>query len=280
MKLWIIGLLALFTFFAAAEDGENVSVQRELAQDEPVLLAMNKEKQDDKDDTSASNNGFAFRSFQFLKDHSVEVGVELPLNLGVHGSILLTDTTYIRLGGGYVYEKFLGVFSAVAPRFGYITKAQADLMVDVLKSSLYLDGRIGWRPYAKSREGGPYIELGISSMLFGKGKTDAATVRKALDVGDDINDIEAHFSVKSNVYNATFHLGYQIPFAKNLRLNVDAGIMKIFHAQPVKLSSVELERLPQKLEQLPQDKYNKLSKLLVEKGWVFPTVSVWISFMF
>jgi len=40
MKLWIIGLLALFTFFATAEEGENVSVQRELEKNESVLLAM------------------------------------------------------------------------------------------------------------------------------------------------------------------------------------------------------------------------------------------------
>ena len=162
MKLWIIGFLMGAGFFARAETGENPPVQGE-----PVFMAMAEENEGDSSD---SNRSFAFRSFQFLKDHSVEVGVELPLNFGIHGSIRLTDTAYVRLGVGQVYEKFLGVFSEVAPRFGYISEDQADLMVDVLKGSLYLDGRIGWIPYAKSREGGPYIELGISSMLFGKGE--------------------------------------------------------------------------------------------------------------
>ena len=269
-------MLALFTFFAAAEDGENVSVQRELAQDEPVLLAMNKEKQDDKDDTSASNNGFAFRSFQFLKNHSVEVGVELPLNFGAHGSIRLTDTTYFRLGGGWVYEKFLGTFSEVAPHFGYISEDEAHLIVDVLKSSWYLDARMGWMPYATVHKGGPYIELGVSSMFFGKGETDADTLGSTLDAGDDL---EQTYSVKSNVYNATFHLGYQIPFAKNLRLNVGAGIVKIFHVDAVKsVDTVESDSL--ELKQLSAEKYKKLRKLLVEKGWIFPTVSVSLSFMF
>lgn len=276
MKLWIIGLLALFTFFAAAEDGENVSVQRELALDEPVLLAMNKEKQDEKEDASASNNGFAFRSFQFLKNHSVEVGVELPLNFGAHGSIRLTDTTYFRLGGGWVYEKFLGVFSKVAPHFGYISEDEAHLIVDVLKSSWYLDARAGWMPYATVHKGGPYIELGISSMFFGQGKSDADTLRKTIGAGDDLEKI---YSVKSNVYNATFHLGYQIPFAKNLRLNVDAGIVKIFHVNAVKsVDATESDSL--NLTPLPPEKYKKLRKLLVEKGWIFPTVSVALSFMF
>ena len=262
MRLWVIGLLVIVAFSASAEDGENVSLQRELAQDEPVLLAMNKEKQDD---ISASNNGFAFRSFQFLKNHSVEVGVELPLNFGAHGSIRLTDTTYVRLGGGLVYEKFLGVFSRVAPKFGYISEDEAHLIVDVLKNSWYLDARMGWMPYATAHKGGPYIELGISSMFFGQGKSDADTL------GED--DIEASYSVKSNVYNATFHLGYQIPFAKNLKLNVAAGVVKIFHAEAVSSDSIELQ-------QLPKEKYKKLRKLLVEKGWIFPTVSVSLSFMF
>ena len=263
MRMWIMGFLTVAAFFAGAETGENPPVQ-----EEPVFTAIAEKNEDNSPDLNAS---FAFRSFQFLKDHSVEVGVELPLNFGVHGSIRLTDTAYVRLGAGYVYEKFLGVFSEVAPYFGYISEDEANLMVDVLKESVYLDGRIGWRPYAKSREGGPYIELGISSMLFGKGESDAYTVSKTLDEGDDI---EKPYSVKSNVYNATFHLGYQIPFAKNLRLNVDTGIVKIFHAQPVKKS------VPVGLKQLSQEKYNKLSELLVKKGWIFPTVSVWISFMF
>lgn len=262
MKLWIIGFLIATAFSAGAEAEENLPVQGE-----PVFMA-----EENEDNNPDSDKSFAFRSFQFLKDHSVEVGVELPLNFGIHGSIRLTDTTYIRLGAGYVYEKFLRVFSTVAPYFKYITEEEADLMVDVLKGSLYLDGRIGWIPYAKSRKGGPYIELGISSMHFGKGEVSAHTVQKTLEEGDDIEG--KPYSIKSNVYNATFHLGYQIPFAENLRLNVDAGIIKVFYASPVKSDSTELT------QKLPQEKHTKLRKLLVEKGWIFPTVSVWISFMF
>ena len=278
MKLWILGLLALFTFSATAEDGENVSVQRELAQDEPVLLAMNKEKQDDKNDTSASDNSFAFRSFQFLKNHSVEVGVELPLNFGAHGSVRLTDTTYVRLGVGQVYEKFLGAFSTVAPHFGYISEDEAHLIVDVLKNSWYLDARMGWMPYATLHKGGPYIELGISSMLFGKGETDADTLGETLGVGA-ADDIEARYSVKSDVYNATFHLGYQIPFAKNLRLNVGVGIVKIFHVDAVK-SADAIESDSLELTPLKEEEYKKLRKLLIEKGWIFPTVSVSLGLVF
>ena len=272
MKLWIIGLLAIFTFPTLAESGENAFLQKDLTQREPVLLAMNKEKQEDSATAghSDANEGFAFRSFQFLKNHSVEVGVELPLNFGIHGSIRVSDTTYIRLGVGQIYEKFLGVFSEIAPKFGYISADEAHLMVDVLKNSLYLDARLGWMPYVTDHRGGPYLGLGISSMLFGQGKTKAETLSNALGVVDEIG---TNYSVKSNVYNATFHLGYQIPVAKNLRLNVDAGIVKIFHTNAVSSNSVELK-------QLPKEKYTKLRDFLVEKGWIFPTISIWVSFMF
>ena len=274
MKFWIIGLFTIFTFSAIAENEEGAFLQEDLIRKEPVLLAMNKEKQENSEAASHSdtNEGFAFRSFQFLQNHSVEVGVELPLNFGIHGSIRVSDTTYVRLGIGQVYEKFLGVFPEIAPKFGYINKNEANLIVDVLKNSLYLDARLGWMPYITDHNGGPYIELGVSSMLFGQGKTDGYTLKNTLKTraGDDIG---ANYSVKSNVYNATFHLGYQIPVAKNLRLNVDAGIVKIFHVNAVSSNSVELE-------QLPKEEYTKLRDFLVEKGWIFPTVSVWVSFMF
>ena len=265
MKLWVIGFLTAAAVFADAGTKESPPPAQ---QEESVFTALAREGESN---SSNSGESFAFRSFQFLKDHSVELGVELPLNLGIHGSVRLTDTTYIRLGAGYVYEKFLGVFSKVAPHFGYISEDEAFLMVDVLKNSVYLDGRIGWRPYAKSHEGGPYAELGISSMLFGKGEVDAHTVRGVLNTGDDI---EKPYSIKSNVYNVTFHLGYQIPFAKNLRLNVDTGIIKVFYASPVQSHSTE------SIQKLPEGKHDSLRRLLVDKGWVFPTVSVWISFMF
>ena len=259
MRQWVIVFLISFILPVGAIAETEVS--------SPVAKPVNLSPSDDTADNSKS---FAFWSFHFLKNHSVELGVELPLNFGVHGSVRFTDTTYVRLGFGWVYEKFLGTFSRVAPHFGYISEDEANLMVDVMKNSLYLDARLGWIPYAKDHEGGPYIEVGISSMLFGPGKVDAGTLRNTLDAGDDIAE---SYSVQSNVYNATFHLGYQIPFEKKLKLNVDVGVIKIFRTDAVASDSMELKALS-------QEKYTELQSLLVKKGWIFPTVSVWISFVF
>lgn len=259
MKLWVIVflILAIFPVMVIAETQKSVSSVTK-------SVSLNSSN----DVASDDDKGFAFWSFHFLKNHSVELGVELPLNFGVHGSIRFTDTAYVRLGFGRVYEKFLGTFSRIAPHFGYISEDEANLMVDIIKNSLYLDGRLGWMPYAKEHEGGPYIEMGISGMLFGQGKVDADTLRRTVDAGDDI---EESYSVQSNIYSATFHLGYQIPFEKKLKLNVDVGVIKIFRTDAIASDSMGA---------LPQEKYTELQALLVEKGWIFPTVSVWISFVF
>ena len=264
MKRWIFVFLTAGGAFSAPAETRGASSLPENP-DSLKLVSAPPAKTRDK--------GFAFHSFHFLKNHSVELGVEVPLNFGIHGSVRLTDTTYTRLGFGWIYENFLGVFAKVAPHLGYITEDEANLMIDVIKSSLYLDARLGWMPYMNNYEGGPYIEAGVSGMLFGQGKTDADTLRKTLNTKDDINDIEAGYSVRSNVYNATFHLGYQIPFEKNLKLNIDLGILKIFHLTAAPADSIRLKPLPQK-------KYKELRDLLLKKGWIFPTVSLWLSFKF
>ena len=251
MKFLVFIVFAMSAFAAPAKSGD-------------IRLAKNEVSLQGK-----KGSNFAARSFHFLKDHSVEVGVELPLNFGVHGSVHFNKESYFRLGAGFASEYFLGTFARLAPHFNYISQGEAELIVDIIKDSLYLDTRLGWVPYGKKHAAGPYMELGLSGMLFGKGKTDGLTLKNALNVGETTGK----YSVKSNVDNASFHAGYQIPFEKNLKLNVDVGVVKILHVNPIEKKSVELQALS-------KEDYGKLQDLLVKKGWIFPTVSLWLSFAF
>ena len=257
-------LFALFCllccFFSLSSFGEE-------AQRSPALLSLSSF-----DDEEAERSPALFK-------RSIEVGLEFPLNIGIHGRFRWNRAFYTRTGVGFVSEYFLGTFSRLAPKLGYVNQYESDLIADVIKNSLYLDFRVGYFPYSYfGNEGGPYVEVGASGMLFGggffddeeKGGTSGFTLNEAIGVGDAVRN----YYIKSNVYNVTFHVGYQIPFEDHLRLNLDLGVVKIVYAKVGSQTSELGESLTDE-----EDK-KKLQKFLLKKGWIFPTLSIWLSFKF
>ena len=206
----------------------------------------------------------------YLAGNSIEVGVEYPINFGLHVKTRINGDFYTRFGFGFVTEFFLGSFSKLAPNLGYLNQQEADLISDVLKNSLYTEVRLGWSPYYEKHAGGPYIELGVSGMFLGKGETSGFTLSKAIGVGDES---QSHYSVKSNTYNANLHIGYQLPIEKHINLHVEVGVLKIF-----KIDSMAQETPGFKV--LSEASHSELESFLMDKGWIFPTASVWFGFAF
>ena len=206
-----------------------------------------------------------------LFDYStVEVGFEYPLNFGTHIKYYLSKNFYSRLGVGFMAEFFLGSFAKLAPYLGYLNNHEATVISHIFESSFYTDLRFGWFPYAQSSDGGPYLELGVSGMFFGRGQVSGFTLSKALNL--ELDSV-GHYSIKTNAYNGTLHIGYQIPFER-LKLNIEAGFIKIFHTQ---LRSASVIGAP---NQLNAEQKKVLQRFLHKKGWIFPTASGWIGFSF
>ena len=205
----------------------------------------------------------------------LELGVEYPINFGLHFRYLLLENIYARFGFGFMSKFFLDSFSKVAPSLGFLNAEESKILSDTFQNSMYLDFRLGWIPYFKQTRGGPYIELGLSGALLGKGELGGQTLSQVLP--NSGIDEEELYSAKTNAYNATLHIGYQIPFDK-LKLNLELGIVKVLRANIVDLS--EEQREISNRYNLTDQQKKDFQSFLWKRAWIFPTASAWISFSF
>jgi len=84
------------------------------------------------------------------------------------------------------------------------------------------------------------------------------------------------YSAKTTTYNGTIHIGYSIPFEK-IKFNLEAGVIKIFHAS---FMDLDKDQISIGSEVLSKDQKKLFQNFLEKRGWIFPTVSGWISFSF
>lgn len=201
----------------------------------------------------------------------MELGLEYPLNFGVHLRYIASDTIYTRMGLGFMPNFFLNSFERLAPSFGYLNEETAQVISNTFQNSMYINMGLGWSPYLKETGGGPYIELGVSHNLLGKGEFKGSLLSKTIE--NESFDETKNYSAKTNTYNATVHVGYQIPFEK-IKLNIELGLIKILYAEVLSKTSLSADTL------LNEQQEESFKNFLKEKGWIFPTVSGWISFSF
>lgn len=209
----------------------------------------------------------------FHNQRFIELGLEYPINFGVHLRYLLGESFYTRFGLSFMPRLFLNSFKKLSPSFGYLNEEEADLISNTFENSIYIDFRLAWAPYLQKSVmgGGPYLELGLSGTFYGNGELKGAHLSKVI-TNSSFEELKT-YSVKTNAYNATVHAGYQIPF-EMVKLNIEVGLIKILHADILSVKKVNAPEL------LSAEQKQKFKNFLKKKGWIFPTVSGWISFAF
>jgi len=245
------------------------------SQAETKPLALN-DTPDTVENTYQSNLQLESSSIKnnLLRLPSLEFGLEYPMNFGVQLKYHFHDVSYARFGFGFMSGIFLESFERLSSSLGYLTKHETNLLSDTFRNSMYLDFRVGWIPYFREMKGGPYIELGLSNTLLGKGEIRGGHLSRSLSEGS-FDELET-YSAKTTAYNGTFHIGYSIPFEK-LKFNLELGVIKILQASFMHLSE---DQVPIGTKTLSKSQENLFQDFLQERGWIFPTVSAWISFSF
>ena len=200
-----------------------------------------------------------------------EFGLEYPTNFGVHLRYPLMDGIYTHFGLGFMPEFFLNSFEQFAPSIGHFNEEEAKIISNTFKNSIYLDFRFSWVPYFKQFKGGPYLEIGASGIFFGNGELKGSTLSKVLPQ-TEFDELKK-YSAKTNSYNATVHVGYQIPFEK-VKLNIEVGLIKIIKTDILNVKTLLAPKL------LSKKQKQSFQNFLEKKGWIFPTISGWISFSF
>ena len=280
MFIWIFCLSFVFTPLAYAEVVEITQESASTLKSEVSVISESSTEENDLADFESKDPIETVTTQENLKPVSfsknfLELGVEYPINFGLHFRYLLLEDIYARFGFGFMSKFFLDSFSKIAPSFGFLTAEESKILSDTFQNSMYLDVRLGWIPYFKKTRGGPYIELGLSSALLGKGMLAGQTLSPVLPHSDF--DEEESYSAKTNAYNATLHVGYQIPFDK-LKLNLELGLVKVLKANIIDLSEEQMEITNR--SNLTADQKKDFQDFLWEKGWIFPTASAWLSFSF
>ena len=202
----------------------------------------------------------------------LELGLEYPMNFGVHLRYPIENSLYARFGFGFMPRFFLDSFEKLSPSLGYLNEEEARLLSETFENSIYVDLRLSWLPYLKKFGGGPYLEIGFSGIFYGNGKLKGSYLSKTI-TGTEFDELTT-YSAKTNAYNATIHAGYQIPFEK-LKLNIEVGLIKILHSNV--LSIIDSLKAPKLLSPTQEEHFKTFLK---KKGWIFPTISGWISFSF
>ncbi len=277
----------IFCFLSWAEGEEFVppqpakSLMSEEGPEGPVPpsseTSLLEEEEDRELSYQSEEEGFSFEnerisSIEGIRYNSVlEFGLEYPLNFGLHLKYLLTNSFYARLGLSFMPDFFLDSFESLSPSVGWLSEEEAKVIASAFENSMYIDFRLAWTPYLEESGGGPYIEAGVSRILYGKGELSGGQLSKIISQGRF--DETARYSVKTNTYNVTAHIGYQIPFER-IKLNIEVGLIKIL------LSHILSETSLTANQALNESQKKGFQKFLKQKGWIFPTVSGWIGFAF
>ena len=210
---------------------------------------------------------------QAVERNFFETGLEYPLNFGLHFKYFAGPDFYTRLGFGFIPGFFLKSFESLVPSFGILREQEARLISNTLKNSLYTDLRIGWSAYAEESQGGPYLELGLSGIFYGNGNLRGSSLNQALNLSSF--EESKTYSIKTRSFNGSVHIGYQIPFEK-INLNIELGLIKILYADLLQETGGAVSGS----YNLTTEQKNIFKTFLKKKGWIFPTISGWVSFPF
>ena len=209
-----------------------------------------------------------------FRKRSLEIGIEYPTHFGLNLKYYLENTVYTRVSVSFMGSIFLEAFEKTMPFFGYYNQAESQFISDALSDSLYTELRFGWFPWSENKNGGFYMEAGLSGSFFGGGDISGTNLSAVL--ADSGFNPDENYIVRTNTINGTFHVGYQILIEK-LTLNLEAGIIRIINA--------DLEERFDDVDELAGTKLSVTQKqnvkqFLEERGWVFPTLSVSMGFSF
>ena len=271
MKLLIILSFLFFGFLSQANSYpySNINLNNNLSHTAQLVSEVQKSSNSSFGNSLQSEN----QNQSTLNYPILELGLEYPINFGVQLKYMIHDVSYVRFGFGFMSSFFLKSFESFSSSLGYLNQHEVRLLSDAFQNSMYLDLRLGWIPYFKKMGGGPYLELGLSNALLGKGMVKGRHLSRVIPSSYDETET---YSAKTTSFNGTFHIGYSIPF-EAIKLNLEVGVLKILHAS---FMDLDADQLPLNSKAMSQNQEKLFKKFLERRGWVFPTFSGWISFSF
>ena len=195
--------------------------------------------------------------------YEISIGGDVPFYTGLQGRYNWSTQYYTKVGAGFALELFMDLHQDMLSTLNLSKNSRT--LVSALVNSVIFDARLGW---AMSIYEGPYLELGYSLMIWGKGEVMGANLKSTSKV-DNLSDTSIY---KVNILNhgPTFHIGYRFILIDKLTLNIDVGVYKPLFSH-AKLNYGDIL--------VPSGETEKINTLLVREIW-FLSGGLWFGLSF
>ena len=151
--------------------------------------------------------------------YELSLGADVPFYIGAQARYNLNTQYYAKVGAGFALELFMNTHQRVLNELGVFKKNA--VFSSALVNSVVFDGRLGW---AQSIYEGPYLELGYSLLIWGKGTAKGKDINQS--VGNSSLSDDNDYTVNIINHGPVGHIGYRFMLMDKLTLNMDVGAYK------------------------------------------------------
>jgi hypothetical protein len=224
------------------------------------------------DDTSVSNYSNIFQGFE------TQVGVEMPMQIGIRVRSLLPHDFFSVTGVGYspaVMGDAVGNFSNA---LGMTASSTAKVLGQAMHNAFYLDLRAGYKVRTSGKRffDGMYIDVGYSLLVGSGGNVginDIANTTGGIYLGLPVT---ANADVKSTIHDMTVHAGYTWSGIGRIILTGEVGLIKPL-ASINRITPNQMDPINSNL--VTNDLSNKMDTTYKSQLFI-PTIGLWASYLF
>ena len=209
-----------------------------------------------------------------IPSYKINVGVDIPLQVGVQGQYYLLDSYYVKTNIGFVTETMmtfqnkLDLFHSTEDKDLY----KRDI-IDMMSDSVLWDARLGW---SSNLYDGLFLELAWRVMAWGATRSLSAnklkkyfkhSLTEITSQSEAVSASNKHFAELLLSHGPALHIGYSTILVSPFFLNIEFNVYKPIFSQ-VRISSEAIQKSAKTM-------YHALR----ENVWLM-SAGLWISFLF
>ncbi len=213
-------------------------------------------------------------SDSFFQGVELQVGAEIPLQVGGRVRVLLPENFYVLAGLGISPQMFTDTIGSIDNAFGLMGSSTSKAAGQAIRNAFYLDLRTGYKVRMGSKFfNGFFVDVGYSLMAGSGGNISTNDIN---NLTGTVYPTGANADVKAVLHSLTGHMGFTFTIGKRFLLSTEAGLVKPL-ASVNTVSSNNISE-PQ-ASAMRQDVDSNLKSAIVSHMWI-PTLSIFGSLMF
>ncbi len=162
------------------------------------------------------HSGFAF--IPGADRYEIHFGTDFPIQVGLKGRVNLNTHTYSAAEAGFAISPYLNSYKTLAQNLG-IQSHFLDALTTAWTNSLILRLALG---FTKSIYEGPYMDLGYTLMLYGKGSVSGKNFNHLIPKEQS----SEFYQIPTIHHGPSVYIGYRFILIDKLSINSHFGVYK------------------------------------------------------